>query len=237
MKKLMIVAAFATIAAASQAAAIFDNMTGLTGVTTSSSVPGFLFGDGATAIASSGGAGSFWKFTSVDYAFFVLGAQTMASGELGVKIDLFGSYTDLRTGATPVFGTQFGSITANYGAITTTGNAAFTSTLTLGTPINAPVGMTTLGYTVSFTRNNVRTDTVRAGIGNPLNSTVGLSPHGFYRDANDNGIIEGSDWRQFSATEAQNLLIRFNGDAVPEPATMAVLGLGAAALLRRRRKA
>ncbi|MEQ1821540.1 MAG: PEP-CTERM sorting domain-containing protein [Fimbriimonadaceae bacterium] len=52
------------------------------------------------------------------------------------------------------------------------------------------------------------------------------------------GLANGSNWgtlaTQFATTDRQ-LGMGINGAAVPEPATMAALGLGVAALLRRRR--
>lgn len=68
--------------------------------------------------------------------------------------------------------------------------------------------------------------------------SVGGSEDVYWRDADANGTITGSDARFFGGAPAiANIYMRLDGHApVPEPASMAVLGMGALALLRRRKK-
>lgn len=53
----------------------------------------------------------------------------------------------------------------------------------------------------------------------------------FFESFDDSSVAPDGQWLAGSTLELQ-----FEAQAVPEPATMAILGLGAAALLRRRRK-
>lgn len=213
-------------------------MTGVTQFTTTGSNPGFLIGDGATSIASAG-AGNFWKVTSIDFGIFLVGVQSWAAGQVDARIKFYDSYND--TGTDPVFGNLVGTVDYNLGALVSTSNAAFGITgSTLATPIALPSSLTTLGFTVSFFDNTTggRISTIRSAMTTTIVPTVGTSSNGFYRDANDNGVIESTEKFVFnSANPSDNVIIRFNGTAtpVPEPASMAALGLGAMALIRRRR--
>lgn len=236
IKKLLALSVLATVAVAAHAtsiAPIYDCMTGVSSYTTSTSNPGNTFGDGASSIVPRPGPN---HITSIDFGMFVVGAQTFAANELVAQINIYSSYDG--SGANPVMGSLVGSAFYGLGAFSTTGNAAFSITGgALSTPIDLPTNMSTMGWTMTFLRNNVKTGTVRAAFTTTVLPTVGTSPIGFYRDANDDGIITADENRVFGTgtDPSDNMVIRFN--AVPEPASMAVLGLGVAALLRRRKKA
>lgn len=66
---------------------------------------------------------------------------------------------------------------------------------------------------------------------------VGDSADRYYRDADNNGIFNGSDARSFGGgTAIANFALQLDSTPVPEPATLLILAAGIPALLRRRNK-
>ena len=67
---------------------------------------------------------------------------------------------------------------------------------------------------------------------------LGASEDVYWRDADSNGTFTGSDARFFGGTSGflANAAFRLDSSPVPEPASMLALGLGAVALIRKRKK-
>jgi hypothetical protein len=153
--------------------------------------------------------------------------------------------------------------TVNFAA--TTGNAVFsnqaadfflngvaTSATTAGAYITGAIDLTslsgggvtltsgTVGYQLKFWDNtggnrvaSVNATSIFYGAAAP---TVGTSLDQYWRDANGDGTITGEESRTFGGgTSLANFAVQLNATPVPEPASMAVLGIGALALIRRRR--
>lgn len=58
----------------------------------------------------------------------------------------------------------------------------------------------------------------------------------YWRDANDNQIISVDEARNFAAPNRANFVLHLEGDVVPEPASLSLVGLGLTALVGRRRR-
>ncbi|HVT10790.1 MAG TPA: PEP-CTERM sorting domain-containing protein [Fimbriimonadaceae bacterium] len=246
MKRVLIIAALAVVGVAQADTLLFDNVTNFrTGVSgaggsSTSSTPNTFMGDGYDLIA---GANSITGFD-------LFPVNLSGTNFTGLKINIFvwGSVNTSGTvnATTPAFSNLLGSYTATVaGTYNTgfyfpfeTGDPGPTPGFTLGQALSISsnrIGLTFnyQGTTDGQTYNSVNSLTSLVTYGTP--ASVGSNVFdGYYRNANSE--TDGnftSALRSFGQT-SQSVGVRVYGTAVPEPASMAVLGIGALALLRRR---
>ncbi|GIV18298.1 MAG: hypothetical protein KatS3mg023_0049 [Armatimonadota bacterium] len=127
--------------------------------------------------------------------------------------------------------------TATLGDATPTGATAYLIQLTVPTGVVLDTNPNK-GVVVTLKHNGVLDNNLTLGVVNrlPNPGSEGVADL-WYRDANNNGIIEASDARTFGDPRtADNIAFTLWAQPVPEPATLLAVGTGIAALALRRRK-
>lgn len=248
MKRLCMIAALAVVGAAQADTLLFDNVsnyrnavTGATGTSTGSTPNTFI-----------GGAYNLLSGANSITGFDIFPVNLSGTNFTGLKITIY-VWGTVNTGtvsaATPAFSNLLNTYTAtSTGTYNTgfyypfdSGEPGTTPGFTLGTPLaitSNQIGVTCAyqGTTDGVNYSSVNSLTSLITTGTP--ATVGSNVfNGFYRNANSE--TDGnftSTLRSFGLTN-QSMALRVFGTAaaVPEPASMSILGLGALALIRRRR--
>ncbi len=241
MKRFLVFGMFAVMAAGAKAVVIYDTITGATN--------GFIMGtprslNGDIGDTLSPGAGT-WSVTGFDIRFYAHIINNYAAGDLQFRVRFYDNYNASAPANTSVMSTQLGpEIVVTLGALNvTTANSLF-EVAGLTVPANSVImNGTDFGFEMRGFRRDVSgayvasDDFSLAGHGNTGAGFVGTSNAGFYRDVDLDGLLEsGAELRFPTNTPPAQGAIRIHANLVPEPASLAILGLGAAALLRRRRK-
>ncbi|HRK21424.1 MAG TPA: PEP-CTERM sorting domain-containing protein [Fimbriimonadaceae bacterium] len=228
MKRFAILA-LALSSVAAQAVVVFDSIgAGTAFGTTTGGLPRNRMAEDVASMLDPG-TGNHWLVRSIDVSIWV---QSGTPTNVTAEVILWNSWNGAgHSGAgTNVFANEAGRETFNLGDLT--GAGVRTLTFTNGIHLSA---FTNVGVEIQLKTNGTKSDTLALSLQDAA-PTVGTSNNAFYRDADNDEVIETTDGRVISGWTNTNTMMRIHADAVPEPATMAALGLGTLALLRRRRK-
>lgn len=261
MKRQLIIVGFVALAVSAQADLVFDSMTQNTGYLTTGGAPRHLMG---TAFSLGNVAAGPVNITGMDFNFAHVATAPITYTNIQFDISFWDAAANATTGTGAAFTSKLASYTLTTGAFTAAANTIYTFTGTpngvnpgvnLGAGFNF-TGTTNLGIQIlargdtgnGFTNSdNFTFGIVQAATGPAVGSfTAGTAgTNGFYRNAsqltpaNADTSLLGSDFRSFavSGTNLGNNGIGFRlySAPVPEPATLTALGIGALALIRRRR--
>lgn len=224
-------AALLLVTAASTASAdiIYDTITGATGWTTTGGLPRNRMADDFDTSAPPDGL--VWELDQVETVLYIAAAGTW---NVSCDVIFWGEWNGGGWGGagTNVFQTQLNQSTFTLAPFTTTGVASQVVTFDYSAIDVQFPNVTSLGFEIQWYNNGVPTDSLASALRDvfPL---VGSSVNLFYRDANANGIIETTDGRTITGWSNANIGLRLNATAVPEPASLLLLGL-AGLLIRRR---
>jgi hypothetical protein len=248
MRKLALLSLLAS-AAMSQATLVFDNRTGAPSLTFTGSTPRTIIGGSFHIDASALGAGT-KRITG--YQAYMVSATVATYSNIRMDLSLW-EYNKTATGTTPAFFNKLQTASWNVGSITTAANTFYTLDVSYAGPgvVIDPtkdygVQIAYFGDTGSGEQLTTNLTSLLRGqsTGASAPPAVGTQPIAgtssvFYRNASgitsvDSALI-GSDARNFAGWSDTNLALQVQ--AVPEPASMLALGLGLAAVARRRKQA
>lgn len=219
MKKLLVLSLIAA-AVAAQASIVYDN-TGASVFTTGSGPRAHLLDD-----VNLGGTDR--DITGYEFAFVVQGANN--------GFDVLVTFWDtLNTSdATMVASNAIITYRVSVGALA---NGAYTTgMMNLGAGFNWAdgAGAVSHAYVATGTTTFLSTTAGATSAFYGLGVTVGSSQDAYWRDTNNDGNFGSGEARFFGGgTALANFYQKI--EAVPEPASLAVLGLGALVLIRRRK--
>lgn len=256
MKKLSVLFALSALAAGANASIVFDSITGISGYTYTGSTPRNMIGMAMNLGGPTGTA----QVTGMDFAFVTAAAAIYTNVRFDVTF--FQSYSGATTGASAAFASPLASYFLTTGAFTGAANSVYTygatastnGAINLGTGFSIADGAGPLGVQIlarvdkgdglGYVSDSNLTLALRTTSAPAVGTFgVGGANGGFYRNASSanptssaNSLL-GSDYRSFTGTLNTGMALRVYTTPVPEPASMVALGLGAAAVLRRRKKA
>lgn len=226
MKQLFAIALVATMAASSQAAYLWDQSS-----FSGNGVVNQQFADFPTFSAYTVGDITLSQASNITSVSTLIGFAVSPAFISGVNSGVLNIFA--KTGSSPLAGDNpaAGTIVSATTTIFDAGNNIYEFKAS-GLNINLAAGSYWVGLTPD-TNFGVHGQAFHVG------STTSLGDASHVRNPGGGfALPSGTSWAPVSTIGTDfDSTLRIEGAPVPEPATMAVLGLGAAALMRRRRKA
>ncbi len=235
LRGLSVCIAFAGLAAGAPAVLIFDNFDPFASTGTFVGLDDFQGGD--RMVLPSAGAGNMWLLNS--YTGHMGGSAT------GTYTNVIGTLSVFRTvntaGSGPAFSNLIGSVSRSLPSFFASGPAIgidFTMA-SLGIALSAPPSNPSVGYGVQISFSASGPGVVVPHYRNQGSIVPGSSSsQGWYRDLNDNGLLQADEYEVFAPWADGNLMFELDATAtpVPEPVTGFALLVPLAALAARRRR-